>query len=454
MKQKPSAHRAKPAPLAVTEHTFARREQAFRAYRDLHQSPTPDAWDQIITRVDENYRSWVHELVSNTVRNERRYGYYIDEASEVKKPSGRLRKILLLAVTQLLSMDEHPGIRSEWISAIRKLEGDPQARFATALLSRITRHRSALIALEPEPDDPVSLQAQLASLPEALWTRVVAQSGFETARKWAKLARSRHEPTPLAMSDEWMPKEQNKSFAELRPLLADGKIIIQDSGSQDYCRWVHSQLREILGVNQVTLLDLCAAPGGKAIHLAKLGVQVICTDWSESRAAHLRENIARVRPWLPPTASITPVDYAVVFEQNQTVQPISVIALDAPCSGTATLQKNLDLRLRDPLELLSSLLPLQRELIVKCLALCAREFSRRSAGLAPLASSPEEPPMVIAYSVCSWLHEEISDHWTHPDVLHAARNLKIQIRLVDREFVSPHLRGVLVQIERALPLDP
>ena len=86
-----------------------------------------------------------------------------------------------------------------------------------------------------------------------------------------------------------------------------------------------------------TVIDLCAAPGGKTMQLASYGAKVIAFDKSAKRLKKLEDNLKRtnllnsveiieadVRNWRP--------DFKADF-----------ILLDAPCSATGTIRRHPDL---------------------------------------------------------------------------------------------------------------
>lgn len=82
-----------------------------------------------------------------------------------------------------------------------------------------------------------------------------------------------------------------------------------------------------------TVLDLCAAPGGKTMQLAALGKTVTAIDVSDSRAEILRTNLARVG-----LAADVQIADALTFTGTY-----DAVLLDAPCSATGTIRRHPDL---------------------------------------------------------------------------------------------------------------
>ncbi len=82
-----------------------------------------------------------------------------------------------------------------------------------------------------------------------------------------------------------------------------------------------------------TVLDMCAAPGGKTMQLASAGATVTALDASESRLARVRENLSRTKL----SARLLCQD-ALTHEGQY-----DAVLLDAPCSATGTIRRHPDL---------------------------------------------------------------------------------------------------------------
>jgi len=108
-----------------------------------------------------------------------------------------------------------------------------------------------------------------------------------------------------------------------------------------------------------TVLDLCAAPGGKTLQLAAAGAEVTALDISEARLARLRENLDR-------TGLLARVVAADALEW-QPEAPFDAILLDAPCSATGTIRRHPDLPFVKDGSELAGLVALQAALIDRAL---------------------------------------------------------------------------------------
>ncbi len=171
------------------------------------------------------------------------------------------------------------------------------------------------------------------------------------------------------------------------------------------------------------VLDVCAAPGGKAIHMAqkmqetgpvtvtdfgweapagqdsaaKCGSgRVIACDVSEAKAALIRENVARCRT---PNMEVRIHD-ALVFDPAFE-DAADIVLADLPCSGLGVMGGKTDIRYRTSPERIASLASLQREI----LAVVSRYV--RSGG-------------TLIYSTCTMTRQENQDNaaWfaaNHPE---------------------------------------
>ena len=108
------------------------------------------------------------------------------------------------------------------------------------------------------------------------------------------------------------------------------------------------------------ILDVCAAPGGKSLHLAELfsDAAVLARDLSPHKVHLIEENIARSE-----LCNIrAEVHDALVFDEGLAGQ-IDLLLADLPCSGIGVIGRKPDIKLRLKEEDLRSLSALQREIL-------------------------------------------------------------------------------------------
>jgi 16S rRNA (cytosine967-C5)-methyltransferase len=128
-----------------------------------------------------------------------------------------------------------------------------------------------------------------------------------------------------------------------------------------------------------TVLDLCAAPGGKTMQLAAAGWRVTALDVSESRLARLSDNLAR-------TGLQAGIIVADVMTWSQP-GPVDAILLDAPCSATGIYRRHPDVLHRARPMAIAALAENQRAML-----------ARAALWLKPGGS--------LVYAVCSLEREE------------------------------------------------
>ncbi|AVO37764.1 RsmB/NOP family class I SAM-dependent RNA methyltransferase [Pukyongiella litopenaei] len=108
-----------------------------------------------------------------------------------------------------------------------------------------------------------------------------------------------------------------------------------------------------------SVLDLCAAPGGKTLQMAAAGADVVAVDISDRRLGRLRENLAR-------TGLRADIRTGDALEMTGVYD---AVLLDAPCSATGTIRRHPDLpHARDGAEI-CGLIALQARMLAHALTL-------------------------------------------------------------------------------------
>jgi 16S rRNA (cytosine967-C5)-methyltransferase len=145
-------------------------------------------------------------------------------------------------------------------------------------------------------------------------------------------------------------------------------------------------------VKDSAVLDLCAAPGGKALQLAASGARVTAVDRSAERLERLRENLAR-----------TSLDATVIARDALSLkikERFDAVLLDAPCTATGTLRRHPDVAwLRRPSDI-QALADLQTRLLAHAATMVK---AHGTLVYAVCSLEPEEGPAIAAQAVQSGL---------------------------------------------------
>jgi 16S rRNA (cytosine967-C5)-methyltransferase len=130
------------------------------------------------------------------------------------------------------------------------------------------------------------------------------------------------------------------------------------------------------------VVDLCAAPGGKAALLAGRGHEVWAIDVARTRLARLLENRDRL--------GLSRLHVLIADSTSPPIRTAGAVLLDAPCSGTGTLARHPDGRWR--------LRPGDLEVLVD-----------RQRRLLDAAADMVAPDGILVYATCSLEREENED---------------------------------------------
>ena len=189
-----------------------------------------------------------------------------------------------------------------------------------------------------------------------------------------------------------------------------GEINFQDEASQMVAHLVDARASH-------SVLDLCAAPGGKTILLARAAGavgRVVAADLREHRLRGVREQLARTRTKnvrLVALDATRPLPFSEPFDR---------ILIDAPCSGTGTLSRNPEIRWRLKPEDLEIAHRYQTALLRNALAAAAQSRGGVTR---------------VAYSTCSLEPEE--NERVVAEALAEARDWRVTS---GQEALRPHLR--------------
>jgi 16S rRNA (cytosine967-C5)-methyltransferase len=287
-----------------------------------------------------------------------------------RAPKPRLAAMLQVAVFELLSAgpERQPKVVDYAVGQVRRRMSRSEAGLANAVLRKIPA--------EAEKLDREAPAAVRYSHPDWLAARWEANFGPEAAEK---LMAWNLEPPPVTFrvrgdfpaNDALVPAawpgfvQLAGEWAKVEPLLKRGQLYAQDPSTR--------LAPEALAVRPgETVLDLCAAPGGKALAIADaLGRDpkglLLAVDLPGSRLEPLDENLCKLENGKGPQVTLLGVDVLKLTPQLLEKQKLPVqfdaVLLDAPCSNTGVLRRRPDAKWRLTPEDITASAALQREML-------------------------------------------------------------------------------------------
>ena len=136
-----------------------------------------------------------------------------------------------------------------------------------------------------------------------------------------------------------------------------GLITVQDLSSM-YVGKLAAEFSDPDSVRQI--LDVCAAPGGKSLHLAEIfpDAFVCARDLSEAKVKLIEENIRRSGAKNIQAEAFD----ALVFDEPRK-EKMDIVLADLPCSGLGVIGRKADIKLRLTEDDLTELAELQRQIL-------------------------------------------------------------------------------------------
>ena len=353
--------------------------------------------------LDARDRRWLQELVWGTLRRRA----WLDAMLADRVRGGLLRldadvvDLLRLGAYQLVAMTSVPAYAAigETVELAKTRAGHGAGALANAVLRRLDRERGPDgVPAVDVPGDPLERLAFERSHPLWLVSRWAERWGV--AATDALLHANNGEAPVVA-------RPYGVSAAELVAELEAAGVGIDDppagaawpADSVRLARGAALTTREAFTAGRfhvqdpastfVTLYtafpagaqvaDVCAAPGGKALELARTAGAVYAGDRSAARLGRVRANIARLG-----AANIFAYCGDVL---DAPLRPVDAVLVDAPCTGTGTFRRHPDARWR--------LKPSD----VAVMSATQHEILRAAAGLV-------RPGGLLVYSTCSIEAEE------------------------------------------------
>lgn len=283
---------------------------------------------------DGRDRALANRLITTALRRHGQIDVMLADLLEKGLParSGSFEAVLRLSLAQLVFLPDL-GAHSALFLAVEAIKRDAKARHLSGLMNAVLRRAQANSARYGLMDDALLL-------PEHFATGWTAAYGADAVAQFAT-ALTEGAPLDLTLRDN-DPELIEALGAE--PLLADSiRLESRDRAVEalpgyDEGRWWVQDAASAIPARLMGLeagrsvLDLCAAPGGKTAQLIKAGYKVTALDSDGTRLPRLRQNMERLG-YAPGVVEADAANY-------DPTSPFDGILLDAPCSATGTFRRH------------------------------------------------------------------------------------------------------------------
>lgn len=374
-------------------------------YSHLLIRQTLDKYDYL----DERDKAFAKRITEGTLERLTEMDYIIAQFSKVpvSKMKPLIRNLLRMSVYQIKYMDGVPD-RAVCDEAV-KLAGKRGFRglqgFVNGILRNIARQKGEIVYPDPQKQEREYLSVKY-SMP--LWLVDFWREHYGAEKTYIILeGLLKEHPVTLRLSERCSEQEQQQWMEDCKaqgarisphpylsyayrveesagirrlPGFTEGLFAVQDvssmlvteisgvggdeeksAGYEEGQAAVSERESKKQGAQKLLVLDVCAAPGGKAVHMAqRLGDrgEVIARDINGQKALLIQENASRMQ-----TENLKVQTWdALVFDETFR-EAADIVLADLPCSGLGVIGKKRDIKYRVTREEIETLAELQRQML-------------------------------------------------------------------------------------------
>lgn len=331
--------------------------------------------------LEKQERSFLTRVCGGTLENMILIDYIINQFSKVKvnKMKPVIRCILRSSVYELKFMDSVPvsATCNEAVKLAQKKGFHNLKGFVNGVLRNISRNLEQ-ISMPDETKESVKWRSVKYSIPEWLiekWQKQYDKAQLEEMfqaflEKSATSIRVNTEKTTkealvkeleaeniTVMDNEEVPNAlyiDGYDFLSGITAFQEGKFYVQDLSSMLVSLWAQPK-------EGAQVIDVCAAPGGKSIHMAELlhGTGMVeARDLTEYKVSLIEENIERCG-----LKNIRAKQADARILEKDSMKTADIVIADLPCSGLGVIGKKPDIKYKMSEEKCAQLAALQREIL-------------------------------------------------------------------------------------------
>ncbi len=329
---------------------------------------------------DKKKRAFITRVTEGTIEHVIELDYIINQYSKVKvkKMKPLIRNLIRSAVYQMKYMDSVPdsAICNEAVKLAVKRGFGGLRGFVNGVLRNISRNLGDI--KYPTKEDGAIYYSVKYSLPEWIVVKWLEEFGEEVLEKMGSAFLTEGKTT-IRVNTSKCTKE------ELIEVLRKEDVVVEEHPYLDYALEISHydslyfmesfnqglfQVQDISSmlVSEIAspkesdyIIDVCAAPGGKALHMAdKLhGTGMVeARDLTDYKIRLIEENIERSQ-----MHNIHAVKWDATMLDQDAISKADIVIADLPCSGLGVMGKKTDLKYRIQPKDLEDLAILQQNIL-------------------------------------------------------------------------------------------
>lgn len=336
--------------------------------------------------LEKQERAFLTRVSEGTLEHMIELDYVINQFSKVKvnKMKPVIRNIMRMSVYQLKYMDSVPASAAcnEAVKLAKRKGFSSLSGFVNGVLRNIARNLDQ-ITYPKEEEDPVQFLSVCYSMPEWIVTKWIRDYGMEQTKETLSafltdapimIRTNCTKISPDALEERLKSehvtvkkvtledaKELDYAFLisdfdylNALPSFQEGLFYVQDISSMMVAEYADPKEGDVV-------VDVCAAPGGKSIHIAeKLNGtgMVFARDLTEYKVSLIEENIVRHQ-----LANIRAQQQDALVLDESMVGKADIVVADLPCSGLGVMRKKTDIKYKMDEAKQKDLEKLQREML-------------------------------------------------------------------------------------------
>lgn len=323
-------------------------------------------------KIEEQDRRFISEVVYGVIKN-KLYLEYILKSYSKGRVKPKIRIILLLSIYQLLYMDKTPSfaIIDEAVKLSKKVGGNITGKFVNGILRNIERSKENLGLKFKNDAEKFCIEH---SCPEELYNILKKQYGKDKAeniiRAFNEKSKNSIRYNPLKISKEELLEKLGKN-AQLSEICEDSLVVdklnIRDVYFQEGYYIIQDEASSLVACaigedeeKKYKILDTCAAPGGKSLHIASkyFNSTLISCDKYIHKLELINDNIKKLG-----LSNISVKEQDATKKNENFMDNFDIVVCDVPCSGIGVIKNKPEIKYKITNKYIEDIASLQYEIL-------------------------------------------------------------------------------------------